>query len=163
MADKRQQIGALKSSVIIGSASLITIAIAIVKVKVLAVLLGPGGIGLIGFLQNLVSGVSTVAGLGISSVGTRQIAQAASSEEASELAIARRALFLSTMFVCLLGFTSFLVVSHLFFVNVDRLENNSTNKLILAVAVIATIAAASQISLLTGMRRIVHIAKLNVI
>ena len=64
----------LRSSSIIGGASAINIVIGLVKMKAVALLLGPAGVGLIGLLTNLVGLVSSVAGLGFGNVGTRQIA-----------------------------------------------------------------------------------------
>ena len=44
-----------KSSAIIGGASVINVIISIVKVKLLAVLLGPAGVGLMGLYQNIMN------------------------------------------------------------------------------------------------------------
>ena len=51
-----------RSSAIIGGASVINMVIGMVKVKVLAVLLGPAGIGLMGLYQNIMSMAATLAG-----------------------------------------------------------------------------------------------------
>ena len=63
----------LRSSSIIGGASVINIVVGLLRIKVAAVLFGPSGVGLIGLLTNLASTASAVAGLGFGNVGTRQI------------------------------------------------------------------------------------------
>ena len=90
-----------KSSAIIGGASVINIVIGIVKVKVLAVLLGPAGVGLMGLYQNIMGMASTLAGCGIGNSGVRQLA--ASSGETETLAIVRRALWLGNLVLGLAG------------------------------------------------------------
>jgi len=59
----------LRSSSIIGGASVINIAVGLLRVKVAAVLLGPAGVGLIGLLSNLAGTASAIAGLGVGRTG----------------------------------------------------------------------------------------------
>lgn len=66
--------GLLNSMIIIGSAQAVSILISILRVKVLAVLLGPMGIGLLSIYNSLQGVVSTAAGLGMASSGVREIA-----------------------------------------------------------------------------------------
>lgn len=90
-----------RSSAIIGGATVINIVIGIVKVKVLAVLLGPAGVGLMGLYQNIVGLASTLAGCGLGNSGVRQLA--ASAGEEATLAIVRRALWLANLVLGLAG------------------------------------------------------------
>jgi len=64
----------LKSSSIIGGASVINIVIGLVRTKIIAVLLGPAGIGLVSLYSGLMSTATAVATMGIGTIGTRQIA-----------------------------------------------------------------------------------------
>lgn len=73
----------LKSSSIIGAASVIRILVGLLRTKVAAVLLGPAGVGLIGLFQILMATASTVCAVGFGSVGTRQIAEANGSDDAT--------------------------------------------------------------------------------
>jgi PST family polysaccharide transporter len=97
----------LRSSAVIGGASFINILIGLLRMKVVAVLLGPAGIGLIGVLNNLMTAGSTVAALGTGNVGTRQIAEARGREDQAGIDAARRALFWGTMALALIGATGF--------------------------------------------------------
>lgn len=90
-----------RSSAIIGGATVINIVIGIIKVKVLAVLLGPAGVGLMGLYQNIIGLASTLAGCGLGNSGVRQLA--ASAGEDATLAIVRRALWLANLVLGLTG------------------------------------------------------------
>ena len=66
----------LKSTSLIGGASVINILIGMVRIKFVAVLLGPSGVGLMGVYATITGMVGTLAGMGISTSGVRQIAYA---------------------------------------------------------------------------------------
>jgi PST family polysaccharide transporter len=61
---------------VIGSTQVVNIVLSILRMKVVAVLLGPAGIGLLGIYNNLQQMVGTAAGLGMGSSGVREIAAA---------------------------------------------------------------------------------------
>ena len=63
----------------------------------------PGRVGLIGLLTNLAGTASTIAGLGLSTVATRQIAEAAGRGDEYAAAAAHRALFWATLYLALAG------------------------------------------------------------
>ena len=64
----------IRSMLVIGSAQAVNIVISIVRMKVLAVLVGPAGLGLFGLYTSLQSTVGTFAGLGLETSGVRDIA-----------------------------------------------------------------------------------------
>jgi PST family polysaccharide transporter len=151
----------LRSSAIVGSASVINVAIGIVKVKVLAVLLGPAGVGLMGLYQNIVGVASTFAGCGIGNSGVRQLA--ASVGEADVLAIVRRTLWMSNLILGAAG----LVILWLLREPVTEWIFSDTAHVgevgWLGLGVLLTLIAASQTALLQGLRRIGDIARVKVI
>ena len=83
--------GLIKAMLVIGSAQAVNILISIIRMKVLAVLLGPSGVGLLSIYSSLQGMVTQIAGLGMGSSGVREIA-AARGEEAT-LSRVRRVLF----------------------------------------------------------------------
>ena len=101
--DKSSRRQILHSSSIMGGASVINILIGLLRIKVVAVVLGPAGIGLIGILQNLMATAATTAALGFGTVGTRQIAEAAGRDDQAGIDAARRALFWGTLFLAVFG------------------------------------------------------------
>lgn len=152
----------MRSSSIIGGASVINIVIGLVRTKLAAMLLGPAGIGLIGLYSNLVGTASTVAGLGFGNVGTRQIAEAAGTGDAQKIATARRALFWGTMGLALLGALAFWLLRAPLAIHVlgKPLLVGEVGWLALGVAL--TVAAASQNALLRGLRRVSDIARVSI-
>jgi PST family polysaccharide transporter len=152
----------LRSSSIIGGASFINILIGILRTKVLAVLLGPAGVGLTSLYNGLMLTAATFATMGVGTVGTRQIADATSKDDARALTVARRAMFWGTMFLAGAGA---LVVWGLRSILAKRvLGNESYSGVIgwLSLGVALSVAGASQGALIQGMRRIGDLARLSV-
>jgi len=152
----------LKSTSIIGGASFINIAIGVLRSKVLAVLLGPAGIGLASLYVGLMGTASTVATMGLGPVGTRQIAEACSKDDARAILVARRALFWGTMLLACVG--GLVVWSLRSVLAVHALGSATYSGAVgwLSIGVALSVAGASQGALIQGMRRIGDIARLNV-
>lgn len=152
----------LRSSSIIGGASVINIAVGLLRIKVAAVLLGPGGVGLIGLLTNLAGTASAVAGLGVGNVGTRQIAEAVGRDDAEAIVAARRALFWGSLVLALLGAAVFWSLRGVLAVSVLGDASLAGEVGWLTIVVGLTVAAASQTALLNGMRQIGDLARVSV-
>jgi O-antigen/teichoic acid export membrane protein len=152
----------LRSTSIIGGASFINIAIGVLRTKVLAVLLGPAGVGLVSLYTGLMGTASTVATMGLGPVGTRQIAEACSKDDARAIMVARRALFWATMLLACAG--GLVVWSLRSILAVYALGSASYSGAVgwLSIGVALSVAGASQAALIQGMRRIGDIARLNV-
>ena len=89
------QFKALRSSALIGASSIIEIGIRVIRSKVLALLVGPSGIGLLGLYTTLQEIVRNLAGLGLNTSGVRQIAEAAG--ECDPVRLARTAIALNRL------------------------------------------------------------------
>ena len=152
----------LRSSSIIGGASVVNIAIGLVRMKAVAMLLGPAGVGLTGLFTSVVALVSNVAGLGFGTVGTRQIAEAAGKDDPQRIAAARRALFWGTLVLALTGAALVWTLRALLATHVLHDPALAPQVGWLALAVGLTVAAASQNALLNGLRRIGAIARLQI-
>jgi antigen flippase len=75
----------LKSSSIIGGATVIKVLIGMVRTKVAAILIGPMGMGLLGICNGLEGLLVTISGLGLSSSGIKGIAEKIAENGAEEL------------------------------------------------------------------------------
>lgn len=153
----------LRSSSIIGGAQVINIAVSLVKMKAVAVLLGPAGVGLVGLYMNLVQTASTVSALGFGNVGTRQIATA--NAEGGDISVGRtrRALFWGTMGLALFGAAVFWALSGWIARVILDDPSRANDVAWLSLAVALTVAAGSQGALLTGLRRVGDLARINVL
>ena len=76
----------LKSSTLIGGASVMNIGLRMIRIKAMALLLGPAGVGLLGLYGSIADLAQTVAGMGINGSGVRQIAEAAGTGDTHRIA-----------------------------------------------------------------------------
>lgn len=131
--------------------------------KIVAVLVGPAGVGLIGLYTNLLQTASTVAGLGVGSVGTRRIATAHAEGGAAEVGRTRRILFWGALILSTLGALGFWLLRGP--IASQMLDDPEKSKYVawLAIGVALNVGAVSQSALLTGMRRIGDLARINVL
>ena len=152
----------LRSSSIIGGASFINIAIGILRTKILAVLLGPAGVGLTSLYSGIITTAATFATMGVGTVGTRQIAEASSKGDEHALVVARRAMFWGAIFLASAG--ALVVWSLRTVLAVHVLGSASRSGVVgwLALGVALSVAGASQGALIQGMRRIGDMARLSV-
>lgn len=151
----------LKASSIIGGASTFNMLVAIVKVKGLAVLLGPTGIGLMGLYQNIMSLASTLAGCGINSSGIRQLA--GSRDDVTSFVIVRRALWSLNLGLGLAGMCILWVVRESIACWVFGDIDHASEVGWLGLGVLFTLIAGSQTAQLQGLRRIADLALVSTI
>lgn len=152
----------LRSSSIMGAASVINILASLVKVKVVALLLGPAGVGLTGVYFNLIDAAATIAGLGVGSAGTRQIAAATADGEAAAGARVRRALLWITFGLSLIGSITFWLASDWIAGSILKEPDLAGDVAWLSIGVALTVATVSQGAVLTGFRRIGDLARIRV-
>jgi PST family polysaccharide transporter len=151
----------LKSSLVIGGSSTTNILISVVRTKILAILIGAGGIGLIALYSAAMSALSGVFSMGLGTAGTREVA-ATCDDHGGRQAIVRRALFATTFVLAaaagLLVWFGSDFLSHLAGSQVDADAMRW-----LAVGVCLSVATTSQAALIQGMRRIGDMAKIAVL
>lgn len=152
----------LRSTSIIGGASVINILIGLVRVKVAAVLLGPTGVGLIGLFSNLVATAANIAALGMGTVGTRNIASAAGRQDSHALTVTTRALFWGTLIMATLGSLIFWLLRDILALHVFSEPSLGDEVGWLSLGVGLTVLVGSQGALLNGFRRIGDLARISV-
>jgi O-antigen/teichoic acid export membrane protein len=152
----------LRSSTLIGGASILNILIGLVRTKVLAMLLGPAGVGLMGLLQSLLAAASSAASLGIGTAGTRQIAEASSRDDPRAISHARQALLWATGVLAILGGLCIWLLRDVLADKVLDSPAHASDVGWLAIGVALTVAAGSQTALLNGLRRVADLAAISV-
>jgi O-antigen/teichoic acid export membrane protein len=153
--------GLIKSMMIIGSAQFVNILILLLRMKVLAVLLGPNGIGLLSIYTNLQSVVTTAAGIGLGSSGVRQIASVKGERE--ELSRVRRVLFAAHLVQGSLAMLGVWVLRAQISVWLIGDESYATEIGLIGVAILLTLLGTAQTALLRGMRRIGDLGRVTVL
>ncbi len=163
MTEEKKSYGRImKSSSLIGGAQGINMLIGMVRVKFVAVLIGPVGVGLVGTYRATVQLIGTIAGLGLQSSAVRDIAEAVGSGDQER--IGRTVLTLRRMCWLTGGLGSLAVA--LFAPKLSQMTFNSPdyalNIALVGLTILFSNVQGGQMALIQGMRRIGDLAKLNV-
>src|SRR6476469_456291 len=152
---------ALKSTSIIGGSTVIVMLIRMLRTKALAILLGPGGIGLEAIYDSVITLSKTAVDLGISSAGVRQIAAAVGSGSQPGITATVFTLRRVCLVLGIIGAVSLFLlrefVSRVAFGNADHASDIGVLSIILLFGAVM----GGQGALLQGMRRIGDLAKMN--
>ena len=151
----------IRSMLVIGSAQVVNIMLSILRMKVVAMLLGPAGIGLLGIYNNLQQMVGNAAGLGMSSSGVREIASA--SGDAETLSRVSRVLLSAHLVQGALAMIAVWGLRHQLAEGIVGDATLSTEIGLVGVAVLLMLVASAHTALLRGLRRIGDLGKVTVL
>ena len=161
--ESTSHVEALKSSSIIGGSTAIVILIRMVRTKVLAILLGPAGIGLEAIYDSILSLTKIGVDMGISSSGVRQIASAVGSGNQSTIAATVFTLQRVCIVLGVIGAVGlFLLRDQASRLAFGSAEHGSDIGL-LSIILLFVALTGGQGALLQGMRRIGDLAKMNIL
>jgi PST family polysaccharide transporter len=153
----------LKSSSIIGGATGINYLVGMVRTKMVAVLLGTSGVGLVGIYLSITGTLASLAGLGIGSSGVREIAEAEGSGDEARMAATvktlRRVCWITGLLGWLLSAVAAWPISRLAFGN----EEHAWAIALLGLTILFGTISGGQTALLQGIRRIGDLARIQVI
>ncbi len=146
-----------------GGAQALNYLVAMVRVKIIAVLLGPAGIGLVGLYQSAVGLVGTVSGLGIASSGVREVALVHGRDDPQRLARTVLVLQRACWGTGLLGWA----MSAALAVPLSRWAFGDTSHAaaiaVLGLTLLLGAIGGGQTALLQGVRRIGDLARIQVV
>jgi len=152
----------LKSTTIFGGSQVITILIGLVRTKIIAVLLGTVGIGIIGIFQSVIDMMRSAYSLGMDTAGVKEIAETKSKEDKATLdkTISRFNLwFRSTASLALLTCIVLCYpISNWAFGNGDYAVHIAG----LSVSVFLVVITTGRSSILQGLRKIPQMAKSSI-
>jgi enterobacterial common antigen flippase len=153
----------LKSTGILGSVQVITIIIRVVRNKIIAVLLGPMGVGIAGLYQSIIDLVRSGTGFGLNFSAVRDIAEATGGNDPRKISQTILILRRWVWFTGLLGVVLTLVfckpLSRYAFGN----EKYAGGVAILSLALLMEELSGGQLALLQGLRQIGSMARANVL
>ena len=152
----------LKSSSIIGGAEALNYIVGLVKIKVVAILLGPAGVGLIGLYQSVLQTVRTVSGMGIQSSGVREVAMAHGSGDAVRVAETVRTLRRACWATGILGWAIAALLSGQLSRWIFDGDGHAWAIAILGATLLLGAISGGQKALLQGVRRIGDLARISV-
>ena len=165
LADSEQssQKQILKATGIVGGAQVIQILIRIIRTKIIAVLLGPAGVGIAGLYYSTIELVRSATGLGLDFSAVRDVAEAAGTGD--QLRIGRTITIMQrwVWLTGLLGLMLILIFHGQFSLYAFKDEYHGLNFLLLAIVPLFTALSGGQMALLRGLRRIGDIARAGVL
>ncbi len=153
----------LKSSVLIGGSTVITLAIGAVRTKLMAMVLGPAGFGLMGVYSSIADLARTLAEMGINSSGVRQIAEAVGSGDDARIVRMVAVLRRVAIGLGLLGAILLVLLARPISALTFGSNAQAGAVAVLSVAVFLRLVADGQGALLQGMRRIGDMASIGII
>jgi antigen flippase len=153
----------LKSSALIGGASVLSVAVGMVRTKAMAVLLGPSGVGLLGMYGSIAELAQSIAGMGINSSGVRQIAEAAGSGDGQRVARTAAVLRRISIVLGLAGAGLVAAFSAQISVVTFGSAERANAVALLSLAVMFGLVSSGQGALIQGMRRIRDLAAMRVL
>ena len=126
--------------------------ISLVRMKLMALLVGPSGIGILGLFQSIQSTSTTLAGLGVVTSSVREVARTQSDPQA--LPVIKLALFFGMLLQSITAMIVILVfrkpLATWFFNNPDYDDQVG----LLAIVIMLTMIGSSQVALLQGLRKV---------
>ena len=153
----------LKTTSIIGGASLISILIGMVRTKFVALLLGPAGIGLMGMFGTITGVIGSFSGMGLATSGVRKIAEGYGSDNEEKIARSVKTLRKTVWVTGILGMLIAMVGSVLW----SKISFGSTEYTaaiaLLGITILLDSVSTGQSCILQGTRRIADLAKINII
>lgn len=152
--------GLIKSMLIIGSAQMVNIVNLIIRMKALAILLGPAGVGLLSIYNSLHNLVVTAAGLGMGSSGVREIAAARG--EATTLSRVRRVLLAAHLLQGALAMVLVWLLREPIALLLFGNTTHATEVGLIGVAILLSLLASAQTALLQGLRRIADLSRVTI-
>jgi O-antigen/teichoic acid export membrane protein len=151
----------IKSMLVIGYAQAVSILISIFKMKVLAVLLGPGGVGLLSIYNSLLGMVQQTAGLGMGTSGVREIASSRGDE--ATLSRVRRVLFAAHLIQGTLAMIAVWLLRERIAIWLFGDGVRATEVGLIGIAILLSLLSSAQTALLQGLRKIGDLGRVTVI
>jgi antigen flippase len=148
----------LRSSALMGGAQVVVLAAGFVRAKVIAIILGASGVGLIGIFNAFSGNVSSLAGWGLGTSGVRLIAGATEEEKPAKITAVRRMGLLLSLLGLALALLTFWPVGLATFDSAKY----AAEMAIVAMAVPCVIASTSWSAILQASGKVASLAKVQI-
>jgi PST family polysaccharide transporter len=153
----------LKSSVLIGGSSLFAVGVGIVRSKLMALILGPSGFGLMSLYTSITQLAQSIAGMGVPASGVRQIAAAVGTGDDRTIARTAAVLRVTSLLLGIAGSATLAALC----IPVARLTfgdgSRAPSVALLSLTVLFGVVSAGQNALVHGLRRIADLARMGML
>lgn len=137
--------------------------VGILRIKMVAILIGPVGVGLQGTYQATIRVIGNIAGLGIKSSAVRDVSEAISAGDQERVGKTVLTLRRISWLTGLVGFVSVLLLSGQLSQLTFGTRDHALSISIIGLTILFTNIQGGQGALIQGMRRISDLAKMNII
>lgn len=151
-----------KSTFLFGFVQVVRILVAVIKNKIVAILLGAEGMGIMGIYSNAKSFIQIGAGLGLSQSAVRDISEAKASNDWAKFSRVICVVRKVVLFTSLLGMVITMVMSSLLSRWGFGVNNYTVPFIFLGIAVFFEIFVENQLAILKGMRQLHSLAKASI-
>ena len=152
----------LKKTGLVGGGQILNILFGLIKTKVAAIILGPAGIGLIGLFMNAMDTVRTIAGMGLSFSGVRDLAIANAEEGKSRVEQTVAVYIKWSLLFSFLGFILMMVFAETLGTYIFKNRSYTFEIRLLGTAVFINILSASFSAILQGLNEIGKMVKAGI-
>ena len=152
----------LRSTAMLGASSIISMFFALIRMKTIALLLGPSGVGLFALYSSIVDIAVAVAGLGVAQSGVRQIAIAEGTGDRSKIAGIVALVQRTCLVLGLAGATALALLAAPAAVLTFGSDEYAFGVALLGLVVLIRLLMDSQTALLQACRHIRDLAMVNV-
>lgn len=153
----------LKSTSIVGGSQAINYVIALLRTKLVATLLGPSGVGMVGLFNSSIMWVMQLTGLGIRSSGVRQIAKAHGADDQVQIGKTVRILRRACWATGALGWIVTAALSRPLSIWAFNSDQNAWLIAVLGVSLLLAAVSGGQKAIIQGTRRISDLAWMTVL
>lgn len=150
----------LKSSALIGGSSAFNVVVGIARAKAIAVLLGPAGVGLLGLYTSIANLGQSIAAMGISGSGVRQIAAAVGSQDTARVARTAAVLRRTSLALGVVGALALVALSGPVSTLTFGSREQAVPVALLSLVVLFKVVSDGQGALVQGLRRIADLARI---
>lgn len=155
--------GIFKSTFLFGFVQVVRLLVSLIKNKIVALLLGPTGVGAIGIYNNMVNMIKTGAGLGISQSAVKDVSEANASGRIEDFSRTISLTHKLVLFTSILGLTVTIILSpFLSKISFDSFQY-TIPFIILSLAVAFDVLVDNQLAILKGMRKLRSLAYASMI
>ena len=144
----------VRATAVVGLGSVVSLAASVVSAKILALVVGPDGVGLLGIMQSLLGMVGLVAGLGISTGVVRALAAAGARADDEEAAALRQAGEMAVLAAGVVAFGVLVLFRDAAATLVLGSQDRSGLLVVLAAAVPLTLLAGVELGIINGYHRL---------
>jgi len=152
---------ALRSTGLMGSASAANLLIGLARMKIVALLVGAAGVGLLGIFQNFMTAAAALGGLGIATAAPREIAAQSAAQGVSGETLARRAVMAGSIALAVIAVAAISLCRGWIAQLVLGTPDYGAAIGWLGIGVALSIIYAGQSGILSGLQRIADLAQVT--